>query len=63
MKLCPPVTVAALEFHSKIPHSVFPVSNQYVPSAGLAAGAVADASNSVVFKSARVTKALLLTPK
>ena len=57
------MAVIGLEFHSNIPNNVFPVSNQYVPAAGLASGAVADASSSPRSMSALTTYALLLTPK
>ena len=63
VKDCPPVTVADEPFHSNIPYLEFPVSNQYVPAAGFAAGALAVATSSVVFTSALVMYALLATPK
>jgi hypothetical protein len=45
VNVCPPVVDAEAPFHSKIPNLEFAVSNQYVPDSGLAAGAVALASN------------------
>ena len=63
MNDCPPVTVAAFPFHSNIPNFVNAVSNQYVPFAGAAAGALELGSISPKSISALATNALLLTPK
>ena len=38
---CPPVDVTGAAFHSKIPNTVFAVSNQCAPSTGSPPGAVA----------------------
>ena len=50
-------------FHCWIPHNVFAVSNQYVPSAGSASGATANGSSSPRSTSALTTKALFAIPK
>ena len=60
---CPPVTVTAFPFHSKIPYFVKAVSNQNVPFAGAAAGALELGEISFRSMSALVTKALFATPK
>ena len=62
VKLCPPVTEAAAEFHAKMPNIDIAVSNQYVPAAGFAVGADDDAASASKSIAALVTYALLLTP-